>query len=579
MARRGRPPKLDPVTAYASEVVSGEVVAGRLVRLACQRHLRDLELSKRKDGHPRGFWFDHEAVDKIIKFFGYLCHSKGEWAGQSLILAGWEEFIVGSIVGWKRRDNFRRYRLAYIEVARKNGKSTLSAGLGLYMLLGDKEAGAEIYCAATKRDQAKIVFSEAQRMRDKSPKLRAKVGKFVNNLHVLETASKMEPLGADADTMDGLNPHAVIIDELHAHKTRAVVEVMETALGARRQPLQFEITTAGYDRQSVCWERRQYVRKVLEGSIEDDSVFGYIATIDDGDIWSDESCWKKANPNLGVSVKLDYLKAKCAKALKVPGAQNSFRRLHLDIWTEAEETWLTAEAWEAVQDDDLRLEDYHGRKCWIGLDLSSKRDLTAMAMVFRHDDGSQAAFVRFWAPADGIVEREDRDGAPYRQWRDQEYLYVTPGPVVDYAFVAAALAELNERVEIVGVACDAYKRPELQAELDELGATEIKLVDHPQGFRKGGGTELWMPRSVLATEEAVIKETIRIARNPCLTWNAASIAMISDAEGNRKPDRRKSTGRTDGIQALIQGIGLMSVQPEAAPAYQIFVLGTRHTVA
>jgi phage terminase large subunit-like protein len=558
----------DPVTGYAEAVLAGEIVAGQLVRLACERHLRDLEQAAAK-----GWIFDEEAVNKVVTFFYHLRHSKGEWAGQPLLLEPWQAFILGSLIGWKDASTgFRRYRLAYVEVARKNGKSTLSAGLGLYLMLADKEPGAEIYCAATKRDQAKIVWSEAARMRDKSPDLTKRVGKFVNNLHVVDSASKMEPLGADADTMDGLNPHGVIIDELHAHKNRQIVDVMETALGARRQPLQLEITTAGYDRQTVCWERREYVRKLLECTLQDETVFGFVATIDDGDDWADEAVWQKANPNLNVSVKVDYLRNKAQKAIKVPAAQNAFRRLHLDVWTEAEETWLTAETWESVQADDLRLEDYYGRRCWIGLDLAFKRDLTAMAMVFELDDASKVAFVRFWAPADGIVEREDRDGVHYRLWRDQGYLVTTPGPVVDYSFVASELAELNENVEIVGVACDAYKRPELAAELDDIGAGAITLVDHPQGYRKGAGTELWMPRSVIATEEAIVKGSLRIQRNPILTWNAASVVMVRDAEGNPKPDKRKSTGRIDGVTALIQALGLTAIEPAKPPKLQMFIL-------
>jgi phage terminase large subunit-like protein len=369
--------------------------------------------------------------------------------------------------------------------------STAAAGLGLYLLVADKEPGSEIYIAATKKEQAKIVWSEAARMRDKSPSLKARVGKYVNNLHVLETASKMEPLGADADTLDGLNPHAVIIDELHAHKSRQVVDVMETALGARRQPLQFEITTAGFDRQTVCWERREYCRKVLEGALEDDAVFAFIATLDAEDDWRDEACWPKANPNLDVSVKRDYLQSKFRKALRVPGAQNSFKRLHLNIWTEAEQTWLSSEVWNSVQ-ADLDIEDYYGRKCHGAVDLSSKRDLTALSLVFDHDDGGKAAFVWFFMPGEDVVEREDRDGVPYRLWRDQDHIEATPGPVVDYSFVAHKIAQLAEEVEIEGLACDRYKREHLQAELDELGCS-VPLLDHPQGFAKAAGSDLWMP--------------------------------------------------------------------------------------
>jgi phage terminase large subunit-like protein len=556
----------DPVTSYAEKVCGGEIVTGRLVRLACERHLRD-----KAEGAARGLHFDAKAARKVITFFSYLRHSKGEWANQALILEPWEEFIFGSIMGWKQADGRRRFRLAYVEVARKNGKSTDAAGLALYLLVADGEPGAEIYTAATKKDQAKIVWSEAARMRDKSPALTSRVGKYVNNLHIVSTASKLEPLGADADTLDGLNPHGVIIDELHAHKSRSVVDVMETALGARRQPVQFEITTAGFDRQTVCWERRQYVCKILERTLEDDTVFAYVATIDPGDDWTDETVWAKANPNLGISVKLDYLKAKAAKAIRVPGAQNSFKRLHLNVWTEAEQTWLTAEAWMAIQ-AELDIEDYHGRSCFGAVDLSSKRDLTALCLVFEHDDGGKAAFTWLYMPGEGIIEREDRDGVPYRLWRDEGYIEATPGPVVDYSFVAAKIAELAELVEIKGLACDRYKRDQLQAELDELGCG-VALIDHPQGFAKASGSDLWMPGSVEATEEAIVKQTLRVNRNPALTWNVASVCMEPDAQGNRKPSKRKSTGRIDGAVCLIQAMGASTVPAEPTPDYQVFLLG------
>jgi phage terminase large subunit-like protein len=302
-------------------------------------------------------------------------------------------------------------------------------------------------------------------------------------------------------------------------------------------------------------------------------TFAFIATIDEGDQWTDEACWAKANPNLDISVNRDYLRAKAAKAIKVPGAQNSFKRLHLNVWTEAEQTWLTAEAWEAVQ-ADLDIEDYYGRKCHGAVDLSSKRDLTALSLVFDHDDGGRAAFVWFFTPAEGIVEREDRDSVPYRLWRDQGFIEATPGPVVDYSFVAAKIAELAELVEIEGLACDRYKREHLQAELDELGCG-VPLLDHPQGYAKAAGSDLWMPGSVEATEEAVVKAAIKINRNPVLTWNAASIVLEPDAQGNRKPSKRKATGRIDGIVCLIQAMGAATANPqkEPEPTYQMFVLG------
>ena len=567
-------PQRDEVLAYADAVLAGKVPACRLVRQACARHRRDWELTQQPRGHPAGFSFDLTAVERAVRFFACLHHSKGEWAGQPFTLEPWQVFIVGSLLGWKRANGTRRFRTGYLEVPRKNGKSTLLAGLGLYGLVMDREAGAEVYCAATMRDQAKIVWGEAARMRDRSPSLASRVRKFVSSLAVEETHSKMVPLGADADVLDGLNPHVVIIDELHAHRTRAVLDVMDSATGARREPLLVMITTAGTDRTSVCWEQHAYAERVLAGTVEDDSLFCYIATIDDGDDWREEASWIKANPNFGITVKPDYLERRAAKATKVPAAQNGFRRLHLNVWTEAAETWLTAGVWEAVQASALDLADYRGRPAWLAVDLSSKRDLTALMVVVEsfdaRGDSLLLAFPRFWMPADGILERSERDGVDYATWRDQDWITATPGPVVDVAHVAAAIAELAEELDVQGVVGDAYRRPELQAALEELGCA-VPLIDHPQGYRKAAGSDLWMPGSVEATENAILERKVRIASSPVLTWNVASVCMVADAQENRKPNKLKSTGRIDGALALIMGVGtvLRGASAERSPEYQL----------
>jgi phage terminase large subunit-like protein len=266
----------DPVTAYARAVTEGRTLANRLVILACQRHLEDLG-----SGASRGLRFDPQTAQHAIDFFGFLRHSKGEWAGQTFALAPWQAFVVGSLFGWQRADGLRRFRTAYCAVPRKNGKSTLSAGIALYMLVADGERGAEIYSAATTRDQARIVFDEAKRMVGSSPALKRRVQVLINNLNVEVSASRFMPLSSDASSMDGLNVHGAIIDELHAHKTRHVVDVLETATGARRQPLLFEITTAGYDRHSICYEHHDYAIKLLEGTLQDDSWFAFIASADE----------------------------------------------------------------------------------------------------------------------------------------------------------------------------------------------------------------------------------------------------------------------------------------------------------
>ena len=345
---------------YAKAVLSGEVPACRFVKLAAKRHLED----RMRDD----IWFDEAAADKVIEFFSYLQHTKGrEWAGQPFVLEGWEVFIVSCIFGWKRADGYRRFRTIYIQVARKNGKSTLIAAILLYLLVADGEPGAEVYTAATKRDQAIIVFNEAVNMRNKSPALRKRIGKFKNNLHIDATASKLEPLGADADTMDGLNVHAAGVDELHAHKTRAVWDVLETATGARTQPLLIGITTAGFNQNGICFEQYEYVSQILKGAVADDTYFGIIFTLDlkkdwpdlqtakehaedpNGtaeDDWTDPANWPKANPNLGVSVYLDDLERKAAKAAQIPGAVNNFLTKHMDVWTQQATRWIDLALWD-----------------------------------------------------------------------------------------------------------------------------------------------------------------------------------------------------------------------------------------
>jgi len=380
---------------YVEDVLSGEQVACKWVRLACERHKRDLETAG-----ERGVYFDHQAAQIAIAFFRILRHSKGEWAGRPLILEPWQQFVIASIFGWKREeDGIRRFRTSYLEVARKNGKTTMSAGVGLYMMEADDEPGAEVYSVATKRDQARLSHQEAKRMAQSSGAIRRRVNILRDNIHDVKTHSKFEPLGSDADTMDGLNVHGAIIDEVHAHKSRAAWDVIETATGSRRQPLMFAITTSGFDRHSLCYQLHEYTKKVLKGSEVDDSWFGVIYTIDDEDDWDDEAAWIKANPNLGVSKKLGDLQRKAKRAKAMPSALNAFLRKELDIWTQSETKWISWEHWsacgKAVDADGLA-----GRTCYGGLDLASTSDITAFVLVFppQVEGDDYQVLCRFWLP-------------------------------------------------------------------------------------------------------------------------------------------------------------------------------------
>lgn len=533
------PRSISPVTAYAERVVAGEIVAGRLVHLACERHLRDLETAA-----ERGLWFDDDAAQHAIEFFSFIRHSKGEWAGQPLVLEPWQCFIVGSIFGWKvTTTGLRRFRNGYVEVPRKNGKSTLTAGIGLYLLLADGEPGAEIYCAATKLEQAEIIHGEATRMVRASPALRRLVSILANNLNVPATASKFEPLSGAPETHDGLNIHGGLIDELHAHKDRLLVDVLETATGSRRQPLIFMITTAGYDRLSVCWERHAHAEQVLDGTLDDDTTFGYIATADEGDDWTLEETWRKANPNHGISVKPDDLKRKAARAKAIPGEQNGFKRLHLNIWTEQATRAIDAAAWLAgagVRDWRDLAEAFTGRPCWLGVDLSSTTDLTAVAALFR--DGDDWAVVpRFWLPGQDLRERGRRDLAPYETWGQQGALNVIDGNVIDYDAIDQVIDELLATYEVRELGYDPWNATQWVLKQQAKG---VIVTPVRQGF-----ASLTAPTKELLT--LVTSGRLHHGNHPILTWNAANLQTTQDPAGNLKPDKAQTRRRIDGIVATI----------------------------
>lgn len=534
---------------YARQVTAGKILASKWVRLACERHLRDL-----KDGKVRGLRFDPAAAAHAIDFFRFLKHSKGEWAGTEFHLEPWQQFIVGSSFGWLRADGLRRYRTIYIEIPRKNGKSTIVAGMGLYLFFGDGEPGAEVYAAATKKDQAKIVFSEAKRMVQASPSLKKRIGVNVGNLHILGTASKFEPLGADEDTMDGLNVHGAIVDEVHAHKNRGIWDVLETASGSRRQPMRLAITTAGFDRHSICWELHEYGQKVNEGILEDDSFFSYVACIDEDDDWTDEAIWAKANPNLGVSVKLDDLRALARKAKAMPAAQNSFRRLRLDQWTEQESRWLDLATWDAcgVAASASSLE---GRPCYGGLDLASTTDICALELYFPPEEDEEVGVVLsfFWVPAENILQRAKKDRVPYDTWVRSGHIKATDGNIVDYDVIFDDIRELSQTYDIQELAYDRWNATQLTTQLASEGITVVPIG---QGFQGMAG-----PTREL--EKLVVGKRLDHGGNPVLRWMASNVAVKQDPAGNFKPDKSKSRERIDGIVALAMAVGRAQVNPDA----------------
>ena len=559
------PRRLPPAERYARDVVSGKIMAGKLVRKACQRHLDDL-----KTGAERGLVFDTEAAERALKFFSVLRHSKGEWAGQPLVLADWQQFITWCLFGWKRAPHprwvvekngqredsagTRRFRIAYIEVARKCGKSTWAAGVMLYLAFADEiaggEPGAEAYSAATKRDQARIVHGEAVRMVKRSPALRNHGVKiFKDNLHCEAHDQKFEPLGADSDTMDGLNVHAALIDELHAHKTRMVWDVLETATGSRRQPMIIAITTAGSDRQSVCWEKHEFTRKVLEGIVQDDTWFGIIYGLDEGDDWRDEKVWFKANPNLGISKKWADMRSKAIRAQSMTSALNAFLQKELDVWVHGETKWMNMSEWLlcAGSVDALSLpEEMAARPCWSGLDLSTSVDITTLVHVFPPltDDEPWSVICRFWIPEDNLLERCKNDGVPYDIWRDEGYLETTPGNVIDYDWIFAQVEEDAEKFQIMEIPFDRWGASSVVQTLEKMN---LKVIQFGQGYQS-------MSPPMKELERLVASHKIAHGNNPVLTWMADNLIALMDPAGNIKPDKKKSKEKIDGVVAMLMGL-------------------------
>lgn len=504
--------------------------------------------SRRRQKRTGEFWFDEAAADRAVEFFErFLVHVKGRWAGCRFELMPWQrDDIIRPLFGWKRNDGTRRYRIAYIEIPRKNGKSSLAAGIALYLLFADNEPGAEIYSAAADREQAAIVFETAKAMVEASPALRRRCEIYKRSIVVPATGSSYKVLSADAKTKHGFNAHGVIFDELHVQPNRELWDTLTTATGAREQPLVVAITTAGYDRNSVCWEQHEYAEKVLKGVIDDPSYFAYIAAADKEDDWRDPKVWAKANPGLGVTVRLEYLKQEAKRAEEVPAYQNTFRRLHLNQWVQQQSRWIDIALWDE-QGGLVVEEKLAGRTCYGGLDLSSVSDLTAWVLVFPRDDDPEEVDVlaRFWCPEAQLSNSQNRYRDQYRAWAKAGYITPTPGDAIDYGFVKRQILEDAKRFRLVDLNIDQlFQAHQLAMELAEEGLT---VVGMGQGFRS-------MAAPMKELERRLLARKIHHGGNPVLRFMADSVVVKQDAAGNLKPDKANSQARIDGIVALVMAL-------------------------
>ncbi len=486
--------------------------------------------------------------------------SEGEFSGKEFILHPWQQFIIGSLFGWKGADGFRRFRTAYIEVGKGNGKSPMAGGIGLYMLAADGEPGAEVYAAATMRDQARILFRDAAHMVDSSPELTKRIQKSgireVLNLAHLESGSFFRPVSSEGRGLDGKRVHAALIDEIHEHPTAVVVSKMRAGTKGRRQALIVEITNSGFDRNTICYQHHEHSERVVTGIVQDDTWFAYVCGLDEGDEpFDDTSCWIKANPNVGVSITWKYLEEQVAEARNMPADASRVRRLNFCQWVDAANPAIPGELWRACEVDDFDESELTGLTCVGGLDLSGTRDLTAVARVYEPDDNDIVhAVVEFWTPGETLTERSRNDRVPYDQWVDEGHIIATPGRAVDYRFVAQRLSELQTEFGVQMVAYDPYRIKYLETELAEAGV-ELQLVPHGQGYRKSQESELWMCRSLELLEGLIGAGKLRVKRNPALTFAAASAVHSADPKGNLIYDKRNSTGRIDGLVSLAMAVG------------------------
>lgn len=550
------------VLGYIEQVRSGRRVVGRLERLAVERHAADLA----RPDYGTAIRFDEARALHILRFATrYIRHTKGEWAGRPYRFdrqSAWMAFLLWALFGWQARQLdgkwYRRFRSAYVSVARKNGKTVLSAIVALYMLAFDCEPGAEVYFAATKRDQAKIGWRQAadfiRRSRDREFRGLFRVIRSTSHLSVDDDAVCIA-LGRDADTLDGLNPHLGVIDELHAHRTRDTWDVIESGMAARRQPLILGITTAGASATGLCWDADRDAQRILQGVLEDDTLFAFIARLDPGDDWADESVWCKANPNLGVSVQLDKLRSDCRKAKNNPAYLGEFRRKRCNEWVSASTVWLPVEAWNACE-RPIGLDDLGGLELFAAVDLAKWHDFVALVVVGRRGE-EYLVWPFFWFPEAGIAERVKETRVPVDVWRDRGLVSATPGEITDQDYIVERLQQLRATQRVAEVPLDPREAWKLATDLQKLG---FSVTESNQGY--------WLSGAMKETERLVREKKLVHNGDPVLRWMISNVVATTNEQGRIKPDKKRSGDCIDGAVALIMAVGrAVAYQPREVQFY------------
>lgn len=591
----------DPATEYAWRVRRGEVIAGPHVRNACDRHIRDLV-----EGAARGLTWHVDEVERVIAYFEEVLTVEVEQTdddGELISVAvpfevhESQAFILGSLFGW-RKNNRRRFRRAYVEQAKGNGKTPLSAGIGMYMLTAQDKLRAEVYSAATDKDQAAIMFRDAVAMYQRSDELLDRLVPSgvlpVWQLTYPETDSFFKPISSEKKGKSGIRPYCGLIDEVHEHPNNDVIEMLRAGTKGNQEALIFEITNSGSSRDSVCWDEHEYSIKVVSGELLNDAWFAYLCALDDereemvdgkrvkipaDDPFEDESCWVKANPLLGVSIFHDFIREQVKEAQGMPSKEAIVRRLHFCQWTEGSETWITRDVWVKCEREDLRIEDFRGEVAYGGLDLAYTTDLAAFALAFprwlkgrrsKHKGKPVMAcdcFVWFWKPKVGLAEKVKDDKIRYDMYVGTDLdaeLFLTEGRVIRLEPIAKFLDQRCQQHDVRAIAYDRYRLKELEDDMVDLGIHDVPLVEHPQGFRRVEASPLWMPNSVQELENAIIETRIHFPVNRLLRTNVGQAVIRFDPAGtdNKIFDKKKSRARIDGIVAAAMAVGTAALRHE-----------------
>jgi len=560
----------DPVTEYAQSVVDGARIAGPHVRAQCARHLADIAT-----GAARGLVWDVAEALKAIGFYrDILKLNGGDFEGRPFELLPWQKFVVGSIFGWKGADGYRRFRVIYVETAKGSGKSPLAAGVGMKGLVADGEPRAEIYSAATKKDQAMILFRDAVAMYDQSPELEKRLtksgtGEKAWNLAFLQTGSFFRPISSD-DGQSGPRPHVALVDEYHEHKTATVLEMLRAGTKSRRQALIFVITNAGASRKSPCWNLHEYAAKVASGELIDDAFFPYICALDEGDDpFESEECWPKANPSLQDAdlPGYKYIREQVTEAKGMPSKEALVRRLNFCQWTDAESPWISYEIWKGAQ-LDYDVESLRGRRAVCALDLASTTDLTGLVFLVQPvEPGEPWKLVPYaWLPDADLARRSQQDMVPYVDWKAEGLLDTTPGRAISKRIILQKLSAMCDFFDITLCGYDRWRIEDLQQMASDDGISLPPMEAFGQGYKD-------MSPAIEQFETMLLNGELAHNGHKVLTMCAGNAVTVQDGTGSRKLDKEKATGRIDLIIAAVMAAGLVNrVESKSTKITQGFVV-------